>query len=161
MKITSRKTNHLHNPLGFHLERPVFSYVVEESEGKRQKAARVLVSLNSDMSSPVFDSGVSGDIDSLAYPVATAWPIPCTRYYWTVTVFSDVGEQEAEALERYTVHNDLMPFAEMLAELELPALDYYCSAIRLSQNQEENKAPRMDFLLNKFPLGSIRRLCLR
>ena len=36
MKITSLKTNHLVNPLGYWLQRPSISYIVEETEAKRQ-----------------------------------------------------------------------------------------------------------------------------
>ena len=38
-----------------------------------------------------------------------------------------------EALEQYAVHGNLNPFGDMIAELELPALDYYINAIKLSQ----------------------------
>ena len=39
------------------------------------------------------------------------------------------------ALEEYAVHGNLAPFAEMVAELEEPAMDYYIRAIEMTQAQ--------------------------
>jgi Uncharacterized conserved protein len=39
------------------------------------------------------------------------------------------------ALEEYAVHGNLAPFAEMVAELEGPAMDYYIRAIEMTQAQ--------------------------
>lgn len=43
MKITNCQTNHMTNPLGYQLGEPVFSYQVSESQGKKQKQARIRV----------------------------------------------------------------------------------------------------------------------
>ncbi len=95
MKIVNCKTNHMTNPLGFHMEKLVFSYTVEDAAGKFQDLARIVVSQNADCSNPVFDSGMRSDIDSLAFSLDLELK-PYTRYYWTVTVRTDAGE-EAES----------------------------------------------------------------
>lgn len=88
MKIERLKTNHIVNPLGFAIERPVFSYVVTDSTGKCQNAARIRVSLDADMECVVFDSGRDEHISSLAFaPDITMQPR--TRYYWNVEVWAD------------------------------------------------------------------------
>ncbi|MCZ7544212.1 MAG: hypothetical protein M5R40_12075 [Anaerolineae bacterium] len=43
MKITHLKTNHIVNPLGFAIEKPTFSWIVEDTCDKVQTAAQVLV----------------------------------------------------------------------------------------------------------------------
>ena len=91
MKITRCQVNHLINPLGYELGKPVFSYVVEEVKGKIQTDARICVSRSAAMESQVFDTGFI-NIDSLAYK-ADMLLLPRTRYYWTVTVHTDAGEE--------------------------------------------------------------------
>jgi len=92
MEIVHCKTHHLSNPLGYAMDKPVFSYQVEGAVGKAQKAARVCVSTQADMSAPVWDSGFCANIDSLAYqPDITL--SPRTRYFWTVSVQTDAGEE--------------------------------------------------------------------
>ena len=49
-----------------------------------------------------------------------------------------------EALEEYAVHSNLAPFAEMIAELEHPVLDYYINAIRLMQEQAPDTEPKQE-----------------
>ncbi|MGI6052474.1 MAG: family 78 glycoside hydrolase catalytic domain [Bilifractor sp.] len=95
MKITNCKTSHLIDPVGCSIGRqPVFSWTVEEAVGKNQKEARILVSKNSDMSHPVYDSGFDTSLDSLASPVSMDLS-PRTRYYWTVTVRTDTDGEES------------------------------------------------------------------
>ncbi|MDF2510518.1 MAG: alfa-L-rhamnosidase [Herbinix sp.] len=91
MEIIQMKTNHVVNPLGFMITKPVLSYKVIDAKGKKQISARVIVSLDPDMSQPVYDSGESKEIDSISYTVPMELE-PCTRYYWTVTVTTDEGE---------------------------------------------------------------------
>ena len=45
MRLYDLKVNHLRNPLGFRMERTVFSWKVAESLGKTQESARLLVTL--------------------------------------------------------------------------------------------------------------------
>ena len=90
MKIYNCEVNHLTNPLGFQMEKTVFSWKVAETTGKCQKDARILVALQLDMSKVVYDSG-KANLNS----IATDIPLdlrPRTRYYWTVEVTADNGD---------------------------------------------------------------------
>lgn len=94
MKITNCKTNHILLPIGYQMDSPVFSWMVEEAHGKRQSAARIRVALDADFSSVLTDTGWA-ELDSLATSVEIDLK-PRTRYFWTVAVRSDAGE-EAES----------------------------------------------------------------
>ena len=61
MKIYDMKVNHLNDPLGFRMERTVFSWKVKEAVGKRQKEARVVVAADAGMREILFDSGFEAD----------------------------------------------------------------------------------------------------
>lgn len=97
MIITNLETNHLPNPLGFAFDPPVFSWKVEATADKKQRAARVLVASDVAFSQILFDSGqVAGQtIDSLAYrpPLPLT---PRTRYYWKVQVWGETESAESE-----------------------------------------------------------------
>ena len=90
MKIVNCMVNHLINPLGFQMEKTVFSWHTVETAAKNQKSARILVSARPDMAQPVFDSG-EAQLDSIASEIDLALK-PRTRYYWTVEVTADNGE---------------------------------------------------------------------
>jgi len=91
MKIVSCKTNHIENPLGFHMNEAVVSWVVCGTESKRQKTAQLVVALDPNMKDIVYDSGMLESLDScgVAIPIALQ---PRTRYYWIVTVEGDKGD---------------------------------------------------------------------
>ena len=57
MNITHLKTNHIQNPVGFAIEKPTLSWIVENTSDTLQTAAQVLVSLEADFAQPIFDSG--------------------------------------------------------------------------------------------------------
>lgn len=97
MKITHLKTNHIENPLGFAIEKPTFSWIVEDTPDKVQTAAQVRVSLDGDFERVIFDSGkVDGlEIDSLAYCPAIQLE-PFTRYFWQVRVWGESENAESE-----------------------------------------------------------------
>ena len=57
MKITLLKTNHIKNPLGFSLDKPVFSWTVEDTQDKKQISAQVIVSKDEGFTQILFDSG--------------------------------------------------------------------------------------------------------
>ena len=65
MKIYHCEVNHLTNPLGFQMDKTVFSWCVGETTAKLQKSARLLVSQNPDLSQPEYDSGAA-QLDSIA-----------------------------------------------------------------------------------------------
>jgi alpha-L-rhamnosidase len=91
MKITRLKTNRITNPLGFSLGRPRISYVVTDTDAKKQLAARVEVALDESFETIVFDSGKREDVDPLAFELPIE-PQPRTRYYWRVEAWADNGE---------------------------------------------------------------------
>lgn len=95
MHITNCKVNHLTDPLGFSLDKPVFSWTAEDAAGKRQAAARIVIKHCEDVEA---DTGWA-DLDSLASSVELTLR-PRTRYTWTVSVRTDAGE-EAESKENW------------------------------------------------------------
>ena len=98
MKITHLKTNHIVNPLGFAIENPSFTWIVEDTSDTVQTAAQVSISQESNFNQIIFDSGkVAGDgIDSLAYrpPISLK---PRTRYFWKVRVWGETESAESES----------------------------------------------------------------
>jgi alpha-L-rhamnosidase len=98
VKITHLKTNHVINPLGFAIEKPTFSWIVEDTDDTAQTAAQVLVSRDDDFGQVIFDSGkVDGPgVDSLAYrpPISLE---PRTRYFWKVRVWGESEHAESDA----------------------------------------------------------------
>lgn len=96
MKITRLRANHLITPLGFSLEPLSLSWipVAEEKDGDAQRTAsvRIIISKNSDLSNPVYDSGLLSEkkADSLGFvpPISLS---PRTRYYWNVAVTANNG----------------------------------------------------------------------
>ncbi|MBN8637489.1 MAG: family 78 glycoside hydrolase catalytic domain [Anaerolineae bacterium] len=96
VKISHLKTNHSANPLGFALDQPTFSWIVEDTTDQIQTAAQVLVSLDPNFQHVIFDSGkVEGSsIDSLAFrPPLTLQPQ--TRYFWQVYVWGETESAES------------------------------------------------------------------
>lgn len=92
MKIRNGRVNHIKNPIGYLMEgTPVFTWVTEEAQGKKQTEARILIAEDPDMEKIICDTGF-GNLDSLGSPVQIEKK-PRTRYYWTVTVRSDAGEE--------------------------------------------------------------------
>ena len=100
MQIVQLKTNHMENPVGFQMERPVFSWQVIGAKGKVQKAAQIRVAEDFGMSRILLDTGWRADLDSLASPVVLSLK-PRTRYYWTVAVESDAGECAESAVSYF------------------------------------------------------------
>ena len=91
MPIIHLRTNQLKNPLGLQLGTTPHISWITDAKGERHKSARVEVSLSDNFEMALFDSGVDTHIDSLCY----ALPItlrPRTRYFWRVTVKTDLNE---------------------------------------------------------------------
>ncbi|MDR2656628.1 MAG: glycoside hydrolase family 78 protein [Oscillospiraceae bacterium] len=91
MRITSCKTNHLTNPLGFQTNEASVTWIVEDTPSQRQKSARVQVAADPAMQDILWDSGADARLDSRAVtlPITMA---PRTRYYWTAAVEGDAGD---------------------------------------------------------------------
>ena len=65
MKIRSLRTNHLTNPLGYAIDRPVLTWTAESATGKKQQSACVQISLNDAFEPCLYDSGLhlSGQLE--------------------------------------------------------------------------------------------------
>jgi alpha-L-rhamnosidase len=97
MQITHMKVNHVTNPIGFRLGDGVhFSWLTENANGKRQKAARIIISEYDTFSNPVYDSGKDENMNFFSHYVPIKLS-PRTRYYWQVTVWTDNGEVTSPA----------------------------------------------------------------
>ena len=97
MKITSCKTNHIENPLGFLMDVATVSWITAETTSKRQKAAQVKVATDPAMQNIMYDSGLCECLDSRAVKLPITLS-PKTRYYWTVTVQGDAGDSATSAV---------------------------------------------------------------
>lgn len=91
MKITNLRTNHITNPVGYAMKYPVLSYVVTESSGIKQNAARIQIALDEKMEQLVYDTGMQVAIKGIGYEAVMELK-PVTRYYWKVFVCADNGE---------------------------------------------------------------------
>lgn len=99
-RIYDCKVNHLRNPLGYRMERTVFSWKVADTKGKHQKAARLIIAKDQQLTKIVSDSGWDEAADSLGYEVVHNLE-PRTRYYWTVSVQTDAGEEMTSEVQWY------------------------------------------------------------
>jgi len=97
VRISHLKTNRITDPLGFAIDPPVLSWIVEDTPDKSQQAAQVLVARDPEFQTVLFDSGkVEGQsIDSLAFrPELTLEPR--RRYTWKVRVWGETEFAESE-----------------------------------------------------------------
>ena len=91
MRVVACKINHITNPVGYDLSDLRVSWNVVESVGKCQKKTRIQVSLDRLMDKTIYDSGWAKlDCRAQAIPIKLK---PRTRYYYTVSVVSDAGEE--------------------------------------------------------------------
>lgn len=97
MKITNLKMNHIINPLGFAIQKPSFSWIVEDTCDTVQTAAQIIVCDDRDFENVFFDSGKVDEsgIDSLAYRPPLKLQ-PRTRYYWKVRVWGEFENAESD-----------------------------------------------------------------
>ena len=109
MKIYDMKVNHLTNPLGFRMTRTVFSWKVKEAAGKRQTQARIRIASDQAMTDLLADTGWDAEADSLGYQVKSALD-PVTRYYWTVSVQSDAGEEAVSEVQWFETGKGQQPW---------------------------------------------------
>ena len=99
MEIYDIKINHLKNPVGYKMDRVTLSWKIKNAKGKKQESAKVLVALDSELKEIIFDSGYVSDASSLAWDLKLDLK-PRTRYYYSLFVKSDIGE-EAESDIQY------------------------------------------------------------
>lgn len=92
MRITSCKTNHIVNPLGYGMEKATISWITEETSSRKQLAAHVIVAKDADFKGIVYDSGKKEELSSLAVDLPISLE-PYSRYFWTVKVWGDGGDE--------------------------------------------------------------------
>ena len=92
MIITAMRANHLTTPLGYDLSHLSLSWIPEDANGTRQETARVVIASDRDFTHILHDSGSRADLDSLGYCPGVALS-PRTRYYWSVTVRDETGDE--------------------------------------------------------------------
>ena len=91
MKICDMRVNHVTEPRGFWMDRPVFSWVTTETTGKWQTGAQVVIAKDEAFREVLYDSGMRKDISSLGF-VPEFLLEPCMEYYWKVIVQTESGE---------------------------------------------------------------------
>lgn len=100
-KIVKMRLNGIENPIGYDTSSLSFSWIVEGTESKFQKTARLIISTNpacdiDNKEQLIHDSGESSKINSIDYDpqIDTKQNLkPRTRYYWKVTVTTDLEEK--------------------------------------------------------------------
>lgn len=100
MVIYQTQVNHLTNPLGFLMDKTVFQWKVKEAGGKRQTEARIVIARDWKMEQVICDTGWDETADSLGFPVPLTLS-PRTRYFWTVSVRTDAGEEATSAVNYF------------------------------------------------------------
>lgn len=89
MKITNMTVNHLTNPVGYHMDRVTFHWLVEGSCAKCAASSRIRVASDQAMKQVVYDSGEQkGDLSG--HTVNYDWE-ESTRYYWNAELTDDLG----------------------------------------------------------------------
>ncbi len=89
MKLTHLRVDHLGEPLGFQMERPVFSWVVSDTVSQKQEKAQLTVYRGEQC---VYDTGPAEALDSLGTELPVRL-LPRTRYAWRVRVWGDGGDR--------------------------------------------------------------------
>lgn len=98
MKIKKLKINHIEKPMGYQLNIPVASYIVEDAQGTKQARARILVATDQEFNNVVYDTGESQDVSSLGTKLIFTMK-PRTRYYWKVKVWDEIGNSAKSEIE--------------------------------------------------------------
>lgn len=91
MKITGLKINGIRRPIGFSYERLLCSWRVTETFAKEQKYVCIEVGRTSDFSEIIYKRE-GRELDSCETELSFQ-PLPCTTYYWRVTVEAFGGER--------------------------------------------------------------------
>lgn len=98
MRVGHLKINHIVRPMGYLFDTLTATYLVEEAEGKRQAAARILVAEDEAFAHIVYDTGRGGEVSGLGTPLPIALK-PRTRYFWKVQVWDELGNQSVSGVE--------------------------------------------------------------
>ena len=90
MEIYAVKINGLDHPMGFDFEHLLCSWKVRNNKGKKQTRAKIQVAKDEKMSEVIWEK--EGGLNSLGTVIEFSMK-PYTRYYFQITVHSDVGEE--------------------------------------------------------------------
>lgn len=100
MEVYCLKVNHLSNPLGYEMEKTVFSWKVRDTKAKKQSAARIRVGEGTDLDKDtlILDTGFINELASegceLEVPLYSG-----KRYFWDVTVRTEKGEEAVSEVQ--------------------------------------------------------------
>ena len=97
MELYDLRVNHLCNPLGYEMNKTVFSWKVKNAVGKKQEAARIRIGELENFETLIMDTGFSKNLSSIASQVDVPL-MPCKRYFWDVTVRTDKGEEAVSSV---------------------------------------------------------------
>ena len=97
MELYDLRVNHLCNPLGYEMNKTVFSWKVKNAVGKKQEAARIRVGESENFETLIMDTGFLENLSSIASQVDEPL-MPCKRYFWDVTVRTDKGEEAVSSV---------------------------------------------------------------
>ena len=89
MEIYGAKINGLNDPIGFGYEPLLCSWKVRKSKGTKQANAKIQVATDADLAAIVYEK--EGDLKCVGEVLSFALQ-PYTRYFYQITVESDVGE---------------------------------------------------------------------
>lgn len=100
-QISRMRLNGVNNPIGYDTSSLSFSWVVEGTQSKSQKSARLIISTDPTCDANkkdqlIHDSGESANINSIDYdPKFDTKSVlkPRTKYYWKVFVTTDLNEK--------------------------------------------------------------------
>lgn len=152
------RLNGIENPIGYDTSSLSFSWIVEGTESKFQKTARVIISTSpkcdpDDKHQLIHDSGDQPDIKSIDYHPNFDVNLvlrPRTRYYWRVHITTDSNETidspisffetsklgeswESKWISTEKVGNDISPYlrkkVELPIEKKVKEARVYCSGL--------------------------------
>lgn len=93
MNISDMRTNHITNPIGYDFSYLYFTWKVNEVHGKQTTKVQIRIWKDASLSaeSLIYDTGEEGA--ERKWDMKLSIPLePYTRYYWKVTVTTDIGE---------------------------------------------------------------------
>lgn len=130
--IYALKLNHLSNPIGYYLNKTVFSWKIRNSTGKRQRWARIRVSEDESFTELIYDECHKG-FDSLGTNIDLNLK-PYTRYYWQVIVNTDADELIYSAVQYFeTAKLDEPWTARWIGTKEVNRHPIFSKKIRISK----------------------------
>ncbi len=91
MNIINLKCNRITNPLGYYIDKPVLSWIMQGDDAKVLLASQVVVASDIEFDNILFNTGKREDIDGIGYTLDLPLTQRC-RYYWRVHLWTEMGE---------------------------------------------------------------------